>query len=469
MQIEWQRHRGQPYDLHPQVPFRVAPVLRSAQKMRRTRQVMGYLPYWEFKNITIHPDILSVLAYFGVSCNSDGSLNNPHHWAPDNQAFQSLLRTCHAHGVRVVLTVTNFKSSSISAILNSQTARANLVSNLVKMVADAGGDGVNVDFEGVSRTVKANLVAFMTELKHAMDKALPNAHVSLATPAVDWSGAFDYDVLAEALDGMFIMGYDYHWGSGDPGPVSPLAGGGIWGKYSLEWTVSDYFKYGGPQNRAKFILGLPLYAYDWACTGIAIPGQRVSGTKATPVIWSASQTEAQNSGGWQWDDASQTAYYTYTDKTDKNVHQVWGDNLQSMGLKLDMVNEKDLGGFGFWALGYGDDPGLWDAIRNAAFEPVAEADDGNPPDNAPDQAGDVAGVDDGGLPDQAGDVAGVDNERLPDQAEDVAGVDDGGLPDNAPVQAEGCNASGKSGNPTGLPVLILLTLGGIRLLRRRGC
>ncbi len=405
MQIEWQRHLGKPYELHPANPFRVAPVPYAQQQWQRTRQVMGYLPYWQFNGVTLHTDILSVLAYFGVSCNSDGSLNNPHHWSKSNSAFQSLLQTCHENGVKVVLTVTNFKSSSITTLLSSSTYRHNLVNNLVKMVTDAGGDGVNVDFEGVSKSVKPQLVSLMKALKQAMDASIPGgANVTIATPAIDWNGAFDYDELAAATDGMFIMGYDYHWPGGEPGPVSPLTHGSIWGKYDLYWTVSDYFKYGGQQNRGKFILGLPLYAYDWACTGSAIPGHKVSGTKGTPVIWSAAQAEAQGSGGWQWDQASQTVYYTYNDQ---HLHQVWGDDLKTMGLKFDLVNEKDLGGFGFWALGYANDPALWEAIRKAAFEQVSG---GDTDDTTPDQAEEVI---------QPEPEPEPEPEPVPDVAEDV--------------------------------------------------
>ena len=36
-------------------------------------------------------------------------------------------------------------------------------------------------------------------------------------PAVDWSDAYDESTLATLSDGLFIMGYDYHYSGGDPG------------------------------------------------------------------------------------------------------------------------------------------------------------------------------------------------------------------------------------------------------------
>ena len=56
-------------------------------------------------------------------------------------------------------------------------------------------------------------------------------------PPVDWSNAWDYNALASISDGLFIMGYNYHYsGSSTTGPNSPLSGTG----YNLSWTVNDY-------------------------------------------------------------------------------------------------------------------------------------------------------------------------------------------------------------------------------------
>ena len=73
-----------------------------------------------------------------------------------------------------------------------------------------------VDIEGLNRDLKDDFVRFVEECSEVFDE------VVLAMPAVDWSGAYDYDALANASDGLFIMGYGYHWSGGSPGPA--LAG-----------------------------------------------------------------------------------------------------------------------------------------------------------------------------------------------------------------------------------------------------
>ena len=361
MQREWFEHRFLPWDPDPPLAFRVATGFDAQAKPSRT--VLGYLPYWNIgkPTLVLHFDRLHVLAYFGASVGSTGSLGDAHHWG--GATLGALIDQAHAADVLVVLAVTNFDPDSIAALLSSASARATAVSNLVTAVVSGGGDGVNVDFEGLPKANKADFVTFIRDLKQALDASLGRSHVSIATPAVDWSGAFDYDLLAEASDGLFIMGYDYHWRGGQPGPVSPLAPSAIWGTYSLSWTIDDYLKWGKEQNRDRFILGLPLYGFDWPTTGPDIPGTATD--KAEARFYARCQTEGTEYG-WRWDDASSTPYYVYQDP---GWHQVWCEDRRSLAAKYALIAERQLGGVGFWALGYEQDwVDVWEEL-DLAFPP----------------------------------------------------------------------------------------------------
>ncbi len=423
MQREWFEHRDLPWDPAPPVPFRVAPRSLAA---RPPVTVFGYLPYWNVgkPTLVLHLDRLHVLAYFGASLGSDGALGDLHHWGTPTLA--ALIEQAHGSGVQVVLCVTNFDTASISAFLSSPSARAAAVSNLVTAVSAAGGDGVNVDFEGLPKANKADLVAFIADLKQALDAALGQAHVSLATPAVDWSGAFDYDRLAEASDGLFIMGYDYHWRGGPPGPVSPLAPSATWGKYSLSWTIDDYIEWGGDHNRPRFILGLPLYGFDWPTTGPDIPGTATA--KAEARFYARCQTEAALYGP-HWDADSSTPYYLYQDNS---WHQVWCEDRQSLALKYALIAARGLGGVGFWALGYEEDlDEVWDEL-DAAFPPAPPPEGGTPDaasesgGGSPEEAPEAYPSD----PESAGDAAPdpVSSEVTPDPGSGPSGASAGSLP-----------------------------------------
>lgn len=359
MSEEWEKHKYLPWDPDPPIPFVVAKPMSGKVKVK----VMGYLPYWQFGNVKLHLDMLDIIAYFGAELNSDGSLGNPHHWGTSKMA--SLIDLAHEKDVLVVLTITNFNKNSIHSFLSNQSAVKNGIENMVDLVVNNGGDGINIDFEGMAPEDKDLFVDFISKLKTAFDLALGQSHVSIATPAVNWSKSFDYAKLAQISDALFIMGYNYHWSGGQPGPVAPLVGGGKWGKYSLEWTVEDYINNGGSENKDKFILGLPLYGIKWQTQDFQVPSKSLGDGKA---IFMESCLEEGDKYGWLWDQDSQTTYYMYQADT---WYQCWCDTVVSHMLKFDLVSQTNIGGVGFWALGYeGEADDLWFALQQVFGYPI---------------------------------------------------------------------------------------------------
>ena len=327
------------------------PLFRSTESNQTLdRTVFGYYPYWMGSAwLDLDYSLLSTIAYFGAEANSTGGIDDWHSWPPNN-----LITTAHNAGVEVVLTVTLFNSNTISSLLSNANYRQILITTLVNSVSSAGADGVNIDFEGLPSSQKENMVQFITDLKAAFDSAIPGSQVTLATPAVDWSGAWDYDQLAINSDGLMIMAYDYHWSNAPTtGPVAPLTG---WGTYNVTWTVNDYLTWSGGLND-KLILGCPYYGYDWpAESGSAGANTTASGTAK---IYSVAEPLAQTYGKLR-DNDSQSPWYRYQSS---GWRQCWYDDSLSLSLKYDLVNQHDLQGIGIWALGYdGENTELWSAI-----------------------------------------------------------------------------------------------------------
>ena len=326
--------------------------------------VYGYWAYWAGDLEDIDWSRVSHVAIFNVDLEADGTLDDEHHWT-DNAATAMAL--AEPYGTKVHLTLTCFDDDVMESVLPSPSKRAVTVERLGELVDAYGAHGVSVDCEGMPVSLKADLVSFVQELSERVDE------VTVATPAIDWSGAYDYDELAYASDGLFIMGYGYHWSGGDPGPVAPLHGGDPWSKYSLEWTVEDYTQNGAPKDR--IILGLPLYGRTWPTTDNSVPGTATADGSA--IVMKSAVAECDTYGRL-YDTVTDTPYYFKTSSS-----QTWYDDTESLDAKIGWAVDEELLGVGFWALNYeGGDPAFWDMVsRHTAGEAV---DTGGPTDSAAD-------------------------------------------------------------------------------------
>ncbi|MBJ80297.1 MAG: hypothetical protein CMH60_03175 [Myxococcales bacterium] len=357
---------------------------------RYEKSVFVYLPYWSH-NFSVPWHKITHLAYFSLEIDANGDITDSHGWASGFGA--SLVEAGHAAGVKVVLCVTLFSRPDIRTLLADPVKRANAIENMVGQVVDIGGDGINIDFEmvpgaleGESPTPKENFVTFIQELKTALNAEIPDNHLTIATPAVDWSGSYDFDELAEACEGLTIMGYDYHWsGSSSTGPIAPIDAGELWGSRDLRWTVEDYIQYGGSENKDKLILGLPFYGRDWPTEDFSLPGVPV-GDPSTPIL---SACDDFWDGNKSWDEASQTPYMLYSDGD--QARQRFCEDSDSMAAKFDLILDYELGGVMFWAVSYADaDHQLWNELEERWLPQDDDPDDNDGANRPPVAHVDVA-------------------------------------------------------------------------------
>ena len=108
--------------------------------------VMGYMPYWRSPE-WIPWETIDILAWFNVDMNPDGSLGNNHGW--DGASAAEVLAAAHSVGAEVVLSATLFDPEGIGQLVRSPSARSNAIDGLVNQMLDGGGDGIDIDFEGL--------------------------------------------------------------------------------------------------------------------------------------------------------------------------------------------------------------------------------------------------------------------------------------------------------------------------------
>ena len=315
-----------------------------------THEVIGYLPYWEYDE---YPDLdynlLTQINFFSAELNQFGDVVNDHNWSD-----LYLIEFAQQNGVKVKLCANLFGQEPLTTLLSSYFNRQNAINNLLDLVLIAGADGIDIDFELLPTSQRENLVLFMQELSFAFHNEMEDPVITMATPAVDWSNAWDYESLAEITDGLFIMGYNYFYsGSDNAGPVAPL--GSYF--YDIEYSVNDYLEKTNNQTD-KLILGLPYYGYDWRVVDNTINSETIEyGVART---YAAARLLSESHGNY-WNDSSNSNWIAYYDS---GWRQCWYDDSLSLSNKYEFAKENNLQGIGIWALGYDDDyDELWGALE----------------------------------------------------------------------------------------------------------
>ena len=328
----------------------------STKSLNPAYKVMGYLPYWVNSTDEIRWDLLSSIVWFSCGVNSSGTLGNCHNW-PD----AAPIAEAKAHNVKILLGFTLFGSDDLKTLLNSSTNRTTLVSNIITKVKAGPADGVNLDFEGLPSAASDGYVSLVKELHQALIDNNLVVNISMAIPAVDWSGSWQLNTLADYSEAFFIMGYDYHYSGGNPGPLAPLISNPPWSNgsgISIEKTVRTYVKL-LENNRHKLLLGVPYYGIDWPVLDYdTVPGTKIDKGKSHTYAINKNM-ESQYSR--RLDQSSMTPWMGYNNGTD---HQNFYEDEESLEAKYRMLLFSDIGGVGIWALNY--DKGynqLWDLLE----------------------------------------------------------------------------------------------------------
>jgi len=342
--------------LKQQIPnFNRPSPLFLTKKLELSTKVFGWHPYWASSTAYLSYDynVLSHLSYFSYETDTvTGGYKTINGWDQT-----PVIDYAHQRGIKVMLTVTNFGTAANKAILRDTLKQITMIQTLTLLLKSRNGDGVNFDFESVSLTYRANLVSFMRRAVKAIKAEIPNAEISMATPAVDWNGSWDLPVLAAICDYLIVMGYDYYYsGSPTAGPVSPLAGE----SYNVTRTVDTYISAGVPSR--KLMLGIPWYGYNWP----VVSSERKATATGTATAVTFPVAEALSlTYGKIYDLTTKVPWISFRDVS-SSFRQVWYDDLVSYNNKYDLVNARNLAGIGIWALSYENGKTeIWNGIRSA--------------------------------------------------------------------------------------------------------
>lgn len=314
----------------------------------------GWHPYYmgtAYKSYNFK--LLWGISYFGMLVDpATGGYSSIHSWKTTN-----MVDMAKADGCKVFITATNFGAANHIKLFQNPTAVEKLINTLDEVMKMRDAHGINIDFEGVPATVKTEFNDFLVKLSQKIKSSNPDAMMTLALYAVDFSNVFNIEQLNPHIDLYTIMGYDYYYGgSPDAGPVSPLTSGSKWTRYNLTKTVDFYMGLGA--DKSKLLLGLPYYGRRWkvnAASDKVLPTKSLGFVKA-PIYRDIVKSVDTANAGMDW--VSMTRYVNQNQNGTET--QLWYDDVTTLASKYDMVKSKGLAGVGIWALGYDNGNGeLW--------------------------------------------------------------------------------------------------------------
>ncbi|MGK7909095.1 MAG: glycosyl hydrolase family 18 protein [Synechococcus sp.] len=264
-------------------------------------------------------------------------------------------------------------SGAFSDIALTDVSREKFAISAVDFMVEHGFDGLDIDWEypvsgGLASNVyrpadKQNYTLLLAELREQLDRQESldgnDYQLTIASPAgVDKIVNYDLAGMSQYLDFFNVMAYDYHgaWedttnhqaalyaSSDDPSEYAD--------SYNVAATVQQYLDAG--VEAEDIVLGAPLYGRSWTGVDDVNDGLFQAATGAGPGTYENgifdyddlyTKLNDPNSGYVRyWDDEAQVPY-VYNKSL--GVFSTYED-VQSLGAKLDYVQDRGLGGMFFW-------------------------------------------------------------------------------------------------------------------------
>ncbi len=304
---------------------------------------LGYYP--SFKEFD--PTEIDMAQYTHI-CHAfaEVSKNSPLQF-PSEESTRKLITAAHSKKTKVLLSIGGADSN---AALCAKSTKA-LVDQLIQRVHDFHYDGVDVDWEAPENTEQASKMSALVQL---LRKRMPNALITMAVSAEDYSGKwFLTEDLLPYVDWLNIMTYDFC------GPWvdkvlhnAPLP--------EIKKSIAYWKSRGWPGE--KLLLGIPNYGRRIHATRFGDPAPK--GTYVGDEV-NYIDTEKLIASGWtkHFDAYAQSPYLVNS----SGGEMITYDDKDSVERKAQFAETSGLRGFFFWEI-TSDFDGRTNVLAHAAHK-----------------------------------------------------------------------------------------------------
>ena len=231
----------------------------------------------------------------------------------------------------------------IAALLRDPAQTRATLDRVARLLAENQASGVFFDFEELPPGAHGAYLAFLAEAK----ARLPGMKVAIAVPVADPD--WNLKAYAKVADLLFLMAYDEHSGSGDPGPIA-----------SRPWFADSIARAQRGIPPGRLVVALGSYAYDWEKGGDTIAHSVEDG-------W---LTAKESGTAPRFDRSSGNSSFAYTEGGVR--HDIWLLDAAAMHGELRTLRAMGLNAVALWRLGT-EDPSIWTMFGRHRVLPPASA------------------------------------------------------------------------------------------------
>ena len=139
-------------------------------------------------------------------------------------------------------------TNGLFQIISNERKRAYLIAELSSFASENGFEGINIDFEELDEKTYPYYLIFLEELTSELHKNGKTVSVNIPLS----NDLFDLREIGDRVDLIFLMAYDEHWSSAEPGPIA-----------SQDWFTDGIMNAVTEVPKEKLVVTLGNYGYDW--------------------------------------------------------------------------------------------------------------------------------------------------------------------------------------------------------------
>lgn len=277
---------------------------------------------------------LTYLTIFGYGFTTEGTLIE----TPDEELIQ-LAKQFQVGPVMLLSSITedgNFSSERASQLFQNEQLQNRVIDEILRVMQEKGYIGLDIDFEFIEAADEEAYLSFLENVANRLhaEGYFVNADLAPKTSAAQTGllyEAHNYAAVGAISDTVLVMTYEWGYTYGPPMAVAPINKV----REVLNYAVTEI----PPQ---KILMGIPNYGYDWP-----LPFEKGVTRAETIGNQQAIDIARRFGAAIQYDTLAAAPHFEYYQPNGVK-HVVWFEDVRSIQAKLELLDELQLLGAGYW-------------------------------------------------------------------------------------------------------------------------